>query len=176
MDYSELIEKRQSCRNFDKTKEVAKADIEKILQNAMLAPSACNSQPWKFAVATGEKASEIASATQSMGMNKFTASVPVFIIISEGAYNKTALVGSKIKDQDYKSVDIGLATSQLCISATEIGLSTCILGWFDEKKVAKISGVNSRIRLIIALGYASEGEKHRNKIRKDFSEVVTFIE
>ncbi len=176
MNYSELIEKRQSCRDFDKTKEVAKADIEKILQNAILAPSACNSQPWKFAVVTGEKASEIANATQSMGMNKFTANAPVFIVISEGAYNKTALVGSKIKDQDYRSVDIGLATSQMCLSATEIGLSTCILGWFDEKKVQKLIGEKSRIRLIIALGYASETEKHRQKVRKDFEDVVTFID
>ncbi|MFI3166399.1 MAG: nitroreductase family protein [Bacillota bacterium] len=176
MNYSELIEKRQSCRNYDKNMAVAKQDIEKILHGAMLAPSACNSQPWKFAVVTGEKASEIASATQSMGMNKFTANVPVFIVISEASYNKTALVGSKIKDQDFKSVDIGLATSQMCLLATEMGLSTCILGWFDEKKIQKLIGEKSRIRLIIALGYASENEKHRQKTRKDFNEVVTFIE
>lgn len=176
MNYSELIEKRQSCRNYDKNMAVAKQDIEKILYGAMLAPSACNSQPWKFAVVTGEKASEIASATQSMGMNKFTANVPVFIVISEASYNKTALVGSKIKDQDFKSVDIGLATSQMCLLATEMGLSTCILGWFDEKKIQKLIGEKSRIRLIIALGYASETEKHRQKTRKDFNEVVTFIE
>ncbi len=87
MNYTELIAQRQSCRNFDKTQKVAKSDIEKILKNAMLAPSACNSQPWKFTVVMGEKVCEIAAATQSMGMNKFTQEVSVFIVISEGAYN-----------------------------------------------------------------------------------------
>ncbi len=176
MNYTELIAQRQSCRNFDKTQKVAKSDIEKILKNAMLAPSACNSQPWKFTVVMGEKVCEIAAATQSMGMNKFTQEVSVFIVISEGAYNKTALVGSKIKDQDYRSVDIGLATSQLCLSATEMGLSTCILGWFDEKKIQKLTDVKSRIRLIIALGYAKSDDKLRNKVRKDFGDVVNFID
>ncbi len=175
MDFQTLIKTRQSVRSYDKSKKVSREDVEKCLNSAMLAPSACNSQPWKFTVVTGEKAGEIAKATQGMGMNKFTDNVETFIVISEGAYNKTALVGSKVKDQDYKSVDIGLATSQLCLQATELGLSTCILGWFDEKKIKTLIGGKSRIRLVISLGYASEDDKIRNKVRKNFQDVVEFI-
>ncbi len=176
MDYSTLIKTRQSCRNFESEKDVSKDDVCKILENAMLAPSACNSQPWKFTVAMSEKAKTLAPLTQSMGMNKFASDVPVFIIVSEGAYNKTALVGSKIKDQDYRSVDIGLAVSQMCLSATEMGLSTCILGWFDEKQIQKLINTKSRIRLVIALGYAKQEDKLRNKVRKNFDEVVEFLD
>lgn len=176
MNFETIIKTRQSCRNYDKSKEVAIEDIKKILSAAAISPSACNSQPWKFTVAQGGAVAEIASATQGMGMNKFTKDVNVFIVISEGAYNKTALVGSKIKDQDYKSVDIGIATAHMCLCATELGLSTCILGWFDEKKIQNLIKTKSRIRLVIALGYAAQDDKLRSKTRKDFSEIVEFIE
>ncbi|MFI3168288.1 MAG: nitroreductase family protein [Bacillota bacterium] len=176
MDFQTLIKTRRSVRSYDKSKQVSKEDITACLNCAMLAPSACNSQPWKFTVVTGEKAGEIAIATQGMGMNKFTSEVGVFIVVSEGSYNKTALVGSKIKDQDYKSVDIGLATSQLCLCATELGLSTCILGWFDEKKIKNLINTKSRIRLVIALGYSTKEEVATNKARKNFQDVVDFID
>ncbi len=173
MDFDKLAVSRQSVRNYDKTKEVAFEDVKKCLETAMISPSACNSQPWHFTIVKGEKSAEVAKLTQSMGMNKFTSDVSTFVVISEGAYNKTALVGSKVKDQDYRSVDIGIATAHLCLQATDLGISTCILGWFDEKKLQALLGIKSRIRLVIAMGYASEDDKLRNKVRKDFEDVVS---
>lgn len=176
MEYNELIKTRQSCRNFEGEKRVSKEDITVILESASLAPSACNAQPYHFYVADkAEDANEIAKLTQSMGMNKFTSEVPVFVVVCEGAYNKTALVGSKVKDQDYRSVDIGLAVSQMCLCATTLGLSTCILGWFDEKKVQQKLDTKARVRLIIALGYAKAGDKIREKSRKNMSDIVTYL-
>lgn len=176
MEYLELIKTRQSCRKYDKDKSVSRGEIEACLNFAMLAPSACNAQPWKFTVATGGMAEKIAKLTMGMGMNKFAVDAPVMIVVSEGEYNKTALVGSKIKDQDYRSVDIGLAVSQLCCGATSMGLSTCILGWFDENKIKEELKIKSRIRLVVCLGYADSADKIREKSRKEFDKVVNFVE
>ena len=106
-------------------------------------------------------------------MNKFTEDVPVMIVISEESYNKTAGIGSKIKDNDYRSIDIGIATAYLTAEATAQGLETCILGWLDDKKIRKICDLKHAVRLVIALGYPKENYELREKKRKPFDELVT---
>ena len=138
MDFTEIAKNRYSCRSYDATREVEDEKIKAILESTILSPSACNSQPYHFTVCKGEKAKEVAKATQSMGMNKFASDAPVMIVISEGDYNKTASLGAKVKGNDYRSIDIGIATAYLTAEATAQGLGTCILGWFDDKKIRKI--------------------------------------
>lgn len=176
MNFSEIAKNRQSCRFFDNTKQVEEEKIKAILESAVLSPSACNAQPYHFTVCKGEKAKEVAEATRGMGMNKFTSDVPVMIVISEEAYNKTAGVGAILKDNDYRSIDIGIACAYLTAEATAQGLETCILGWLDDKKIRKICDLKHAVRLVIALGYPKENYELREKKRKDFSELVTIIE
>ena len=109
-------------------------------------------------------------------MNKFTADVPVMIVISEEAYNKTAGVGAILKDNDYRSIDIGIACAYLTAEATAQGLETCILGWLDDKKIRKICDLKHPVRLVVALGYPKENYELREKKRKSFEELVSVIE
>ncbi|MBE6749009.1 MAG: nitroreductase [Ruminococcaceae bacterium] len=176
MNFAEIAKTRQSCRIYDNTKEVENEKINAILESARLAPSACNAQPYHFTVCKGEKAKLVAEATRGMGMNKFTEDVPVMIVISEEAYNKTAGIGSKLKDNDYRSIDIGIATAYLTAEATAQGLETCILGWLDDKKIRKICNLNHAVRLVIALGYPKENYELREKKRKSIEKLVTVIE
>lgn len=176
MNFSEIAKNRQSCRYFDNAKQVEDEKIQAILESAILSPSACNAQPYHFTVCKGEKAKEVAEATRGMGMNKFTADVPVMIVISEEAYNKTAGVGAILKDNDYRSIDIGIACAYLTAEATAQGLETCILGWLDDKKIRKICDLKHPVRLVVALGYPKENYELREKKRKLFDELVTVIE
>ena len=176
MDFLEIANARQSCRSYDENKSVEPEKLEKVLEAARLAPSACNGQPYLLTVCTGEKAKEVALLTRGMGgMNKFAVQAPVCIVISEGAYNRTAALGAKVKGNDYRSIDIGIMTAYLTAEATAQGLSTCILGWFDNDKIAKVCHLDMPARLVITLGYAAESDKLREKKRKDLSELVTFI-
>ena len=173
MNFTELIQNRQSCRNFSAS-EVSESDITKCLEAARLSPSACNAQPMHFTVCTGALAPQVAECTQSMGMNKFTSNVPCFIVISEDRYTASAAVGSRVKGTDYRSIDIGIATVHFTLAATDCGLSTCILGWFDGKKAQKLLGIKNDIRLIIAVGYAADEDTLRKKVRKDLSNLADF--
>ena len=173
MNFTEIALTRQSCRSYDETREVEQEKLDSVLEAARLAPSACNSQPYHFTVCRGQAAKEVAAATQGMGMNKFSSQAPVLIVISEATYNKSAALGAKVKGNDYRSIDIGITTAYLTAEATAQGLSTCILGWFDDDKVRKICGIDQSVRLVITLGYA-KGEALRNKKRKDISELVTY--
>ena len=176
MNFSEIAKKRQSCRIYDNLKNVEDEKIQAILESAILSPSACNAQPYHFTVCKGEKAKEVAEATRGMGMNKFTEDVPVMIVISEEAYNKTAGVGAILKDNDYRTIDIGIACAYLTAEATAQGLETCILGWLDDKKIRKICDLKHPVRLVVALGYPKENYELREKKRKSFDELVTVIE
>ena len=176
MNFNEIAKLRQSCRYFDNSKSVEDEKIQAILESTILSPSACNAQPYHFTVCKGEKAKEVAEATRGMGMNKFTSDVPVMIVISEEAYNKTAGVGAILKDNDYRSIDIGIACAYLTAEATAQGLETCILGWLDDKKIRKICDLKHAVRLVIALGYPKENYELREKKRKPFEELVTVIE
>lgn len=175
MSFKEVAQNRYSCRSYDATREVEDEKIEAILETAILSPSACNSQPYHFTVCKGEKAKEVAKATQSMGMNKFTSESPVMIVISEGNYNKTASIGAKMKGNDYRSIDIGIATAYLTAEATAQGLGTCILGWFDDKKIRRICGLDSAVRLVVSLGYAKEDSVVPSKKRKAYDELVSEV-
>lgn len=175
MDFMEIARNRQSCRSYDGSRPVESEKLEAVLEAARLAPSACNGQPYHFTVCTGEKAKAVAAATQGMGMNKFASQAPVLIVVSEENYVKSAAVGAKVKKNDYRSMDIGIAVAYLTAEATAQGLSTCILGWLDDEKLRSLCGLSQPVRLVITLGYAKEDDKLRPKKRKAMEELVTYL-
>ncbi|MDY3225442.1 MAG: nitroreductase family protein [Candidatus Faecousia sp.] len=172
MNFLKIAQTRQSCRSYDENRPVEQEKLDTALEAARLAPSACNAQPYCFTVCRGEAAKAAAKACQGLGMNKFASQAPVLILISEQSYNKTAAMGAKVKQIDYRSIDIGIAAAYLTAEATAQGLSTCILGWIDDKKLREVSGVDAPVRLVIALGYAAEGDKLRTKTRKEPAQLI----
>ncbi len=174
MNFMEIAETRQSCRSYDETRSVEEEKLAAVLEAARLSPSACNGQSYHFTVCRGNAAREVAAATMGMGMNKFASQAPVCIVISEEPYVKSAAVGARLKKNDYRSIDIGIATAYLTAEAAAQGLATCILGWLDDEKIRAICGLTQPVRLVITLGYAKEGDKLRSKNRKDLSELVSY--
>lgn len=176
MDFMQIANARQSCRSFDATRQVEPQKLQSVLEAMRLAPSACNGQPYHVTVCLGKRAKEAAAATQGLGMNQFASQAPVILVFSEKPYVKSAAFGAKVKDLDYRSMDIGLAVAYLTAEATAQGLDTCILGWLDDKKLRRICGLEEKVHLVVALGYATPDYKLRKKIRKELSQLVTQLE
>ena len=174
MDFLNIAKNRQSCRGYHENKPVEKEKLDAILQAVQLAPSACNGQPYLVSLCTGEKAKAVAAATQGMGMNKFASQAPVLLVLSEMPYVKTAALGAKVKGNDYRSIDIGIAAAYLTAEATAQGLGTCILGWLDDEKIRSICDLKYPVRLVITLGYAKD-DTVRPKKRKELAELVKEI-
>ena len=176
MDFSELVQKRQSDRKYA-PKPVAREHILKCLEAARMAPSACNSQPWKFVVVDDRvKLIQISDAAIGLGMNKFTVQVPVLVAVVQENMNLEAKAGAVVKNKDYSMMDLGMAVEHFCLQAAELGLGTCIMGWFDEKKVKEILGVprGRRVQLLIALGHPDAPT--RSKVRKPLEEMSSWNE
>ena len=173
MNFTEIAQKRQSCRSYDENRPVEQEKLEAILRAVQLAPSACNGQPYHLTVCRGDTAKLVAAACTGVGLNKFAAQAPILIVISEMPYVKSAALGAKVKNNDYRSIDIGIAAAYLTAEAEAQGLSTCILGWLDDAKIRSICDLAYPVRLVITLGYAKEGDKLRPKKRKELSELVS---
>ena len=173
MDFLEIANARQSCRSYDENREVEPEKLAAILEAVRLAPSACNGQPYHLTVCQGKTAKLVAAACMGMGMNKFASQAPVLIVISEMPYVKSAALGAKLKGNDYRSLDIGIAAAYLTAEATAQGLGSCILGWLDDGKIREICGLEHPVRLVVTLGYAAD--KPRIKKRKDLAELVSEV-
>jgi len=174
--FLELVKRRQSDRAFD-TRLIEKEKIERILEAARLAPSACNAQPWKIIVIDNpELKNKVADATASktLGMNHFTKQAPVHLVIVEENANFTSNFGSWAKKKHFPHIDLGILSEHICLAATEEGLGTCMIGWFDERKVKNILEIpkSKKAVLVIIMGYSTQ--PLREKRRKSIKEIVSW--
>ena len=173
--FLELAQARQSDRAFIPGKRIEHEVLERIVEAARMAPSACNGQPWHFTVITDEQLlPEVGRATASLGMNGFVKDAAALVLITHEGTNITSKIGSGIKDKDFPIMDLGIASAYITLAAEDEGIGSCILGWFDEKKIKELAGIpqKKRLMLIISLGYASKPK--RNKVRKEWGKVVSF--
>jgi nitroreductase len=177
MNFLELANKRYSVRNYNQT-PVSRENIARCIEAARLAPSACNSQPWKFIVVDepGIETDVARAAFEGiLDFNHFAFKAPVLILIVSQRQKLLAKFGSIVKRKNFSLMDIGIAAEHFCLQAAQEGLGTCILGWFNEKKVKKILGIpkNKRLELIISVGLSAD-EKVPDKIRKSSEEIVSY--
>ena len=139
MDFSTLVKVRQSDRRY-KPQAVEADKIDLCIEAARLAPSACNSQPWRFIVVDDAALrAEIADAAASMGMNGFVREAPVIVAVVLEKMSLTAAIGSVIRDKEFSLLDVGIAVSHFTLQAADLGLGTCIIGWFNERRVRDVA-------------------------------------
>lgn len=178
MNFHELIQSRQSARKYI-DKPIEKEKIDKLIEAVHIAPSACNSQPWKLIIVDQpDLKNEVAKATFStaIAFNKFTVEAPVIAVLVIEKAKLIAQIGGSLKNQEYPQYDIGIAAAHFCLQATELGLGTCMIGWFDEKKIKQLLKIpdNRKIGLVISVGYTPEDYKIRQKIRKPAEQICSF--
>ena len=173
--FLELAVARQSDRVYEPGRVIEREVLGRILEAGRLAPSACNGQPWHFTVVTEPGLlAEVGKATSSLGMNKFVKNASALVLITLESTNMTSRLGCGIKDKDFPMMDLGIASAYITLAAEDEGVGSCILGWFDEKKIKELVGIpqKKRLMLIISLGYNTKPK--RRKIRKEFGKVVSF--
>ena len=141
MNFMEIAEARQSCRSYDTDRPVEQEKLDAMLAAARLAPSACNGQPYHFTVCRGEVAKEVEKAARGMaGLNKFATEAPVVIVVSEKPYVASAALGAKLKNNDYRSIDIGIAVAYLTAEAAAQGLGTVSwAGWTTKRSASSVT-------------------------------------
>lgn len=178
MKFADLILIRQSDRKYD-SKPVGRSLITQCIEAARLAPSANNSQPWFFVVVDDPELKTKVAATTSdpiINFNKFTLQAPVIVVMLSTKPDFVTRIASGIKKRDWSQIDAGIAAAHFCLQAAELGLGTCMIGWFDEKQVKALLNIpeSESVALLFTLGYPPEGYPNRNKSRKPMDQTMRF--
>ena len=134
MRFDELILARRSVRKYQ-AKAVEPEKLRALIEAVRMAPSASNTQPWKLIlVDDAEIKDRVARATfsKTFSFNQFTAEAPVIAVLTVEKHSVLTQVVGWLKGRPFYLMDIGIAAAQFCLQATDLGLGTCMLGWFDE--------------------------------------------
>jgi len=172
LNFLSLVNRRYSVRDYlDKPVEREKLDM--CLEAARLAPSACNSQPWKFIVIDDKQLKNTLCERIFSGVhrtNMFAKKAPVLVAVVSDKGTFVARSGGFLRDVRYYLIDIGIAVEHFILQAAELGLGTCWLGWFNEKEAKKVLSIpaNKRIDIVLSLGYPASppGERRRKSIKE----------
>jgi nitroreductase len=179
MGVMQTIARRISCRAY-KADPVPEGHISQILEAARLAPSACNQQPWRFAVV---QTMEIRRRIVVKGLlpwiqMNWAMDAPVQIVIGMERSFVPHRLGVTLSGVDYPWVDIGIAGEHLVLAATALGLGTCWIGWIRRRTVARIVGWSRSVKpvAVITVGYPQiDWDRSRHSHRKGMSELVRWL-
>lgn len=176
--FADLLRTRQSVREY-RDLPVADADLQLLIEAVRLAPSASNSQPWRLIIVNDPTIkTRVARATFStlVSFNRFALQAPVIAVLTIERPKIVTQIGARLKDREFSLIDIGIAAEHFCLQATELGLGTCMIGWFDEDQIRKILHIpeKTRIGLLITLGHPPEGYPLRPKLRKNAKAMSSF--
>ncbi len=175
MDFQSLLALRQSVRQYQpRPVEPEKARL--LAEAVRLSPSACNIQPVRLILVDEPVLREqVALATRGPGgtLNTFVPQAPLLAVLAPEKPPLLNRAAEMILRREFTLIDLGVAAAHLCLQAAELGLGTCMLGWFDEGRIRKLLAVprSVRVGLVIAVGYPPEGYPARPKSRKPAAEI-----
>lgn len=152
---SDAILSRRSIRKFKETK-VSREIIDKLIEAADAAPSACNKRPVEFFVITNEEKLEEISAA-----GRFTKMKAPLVILVVGNLSRAL----PLQLADYWIHDAAAASENILIKATELGLGSCWCGVHPQKRMMQkvslaLSLSEKQIPFsIIKIGYPDESHE-----------------
>ena len=177
MRFMDLVNQRYSVRNYKDT-PVAREKLDRCIEAVRPAPSACNSQPWKFVIVNDPQLKDKLAKAAFEGLvnfNHFTYQAPVLVLIVSERQKFFAKIGGFFKRKNFSLMDIGIAAEHFCLQAAEEGLGTCMLGWFNERKVKQLLSIPKlkRVELMISAGFSADDNIPPKK-RKTMEEISSY--
>ena len=180
MRFLDLVNRRQCIRQYQPGRRIPRESLERCLEAARLAPSACNSQPWSFVVVDDpdrvREVAEKACGFPPYGMNKFAMNASALIAVVTEKMKLAARLGAEFRGVQYSLIDLVIACEHLLLQATEESLDSCWLGWFNERAIKKELGIprRSKVDLLLCLGYAVD-PKVREKVRRPLDDIRRYV-
>lgn len=156
---------------------VAQDILARCLEAARLSPSACNSQAWRFLIVT-DPALRTRLAQKAFGgvyaMNSFAKEAPVLVVVVTERSKYMTQVAGATRGTQYNLIDIGIVCEHFILQATEEGLGTCWIGWFDQQGVRDVLGLSKKdcLDVMISVGYPADTQREKTrKMISDISEI-----
>ena len=176
LSFSDLVKQRVSCRSY-RSDPVPAEYLEQILEAARLAPSACNRQPWRFAVVTD------AAVRLRLIDESFLPGIPMrwaenagaIIALGMARSTITHQIATKISGVDYPLLDLGIAGEHMVLQAEALGLGSCWIGWIKPKVVRRIVGWPRGIEPVSLITVGWPDGDRQTRPRRSLNEIATWI-
>lgn len=170
----EIIKKRRSIRRF-KNIPVEDYKIVKLIEAASLAPSATNSQPWRFIAVKDKDLLKIITEKALGAINRWSKTAPLIMVCCSARKNvATHFPGEIISKVKYHIIGTVIASEHIVLTAEELGLSSCWIGWFNEKKIKKILNMPGmwKVVSVLAIGYRDEKYTPKPQKRRPLKDIL----
>jgi nitroreductase len=171
MEFLEIAKKRYSVREYE-DKKVEKEKLQKILEAGRVAPTGVNRQPQRLIVVKEEKGlDKIKKAASIYG-------APLAIIVCADHDESWKRPFDR---KDIAEIDASIVTDHMMLQATELGLGTVWVCYFDPKVLKKEFKIPDNLEPvnILCIGYAADEpqspDRHK-ELRKPLSETVFYEE
>ena len=174
----DLIKHRKSIRDF-LDRPVEREKIMMCLEAARLAPSACDSQPWRFIVVDDvQLKNKLCDAAFGgiYSINTFCKMAPVIVVVISEKSKFIARIGGVFRGTKYYLIDIGIACEHFVLEAEDLGLGTCWIGWFNEGAVKSVLNIpqSKKIDILLALGYYDKEKAHPEHGKEPMEKIASF--
>ena len=170
MSFLDLAHERFSCRKFD-SRPVEQEKIDKIIEVAMAAPTACNLQPFKVWVINDESnIKKVAQATP------YTFGAKTIIVIGADKFNSYV---RKFDNKNFAKIDASIVSTHIMLEVQDLGLGTTWVGYFDpavlREEFPQMAGYE--IVAIFPIGYPAQDVEiadmhYKSKAKEDLVTVL----
>ena len=163
----DLLKKRRSVRAY-KPDAVEPEKLEKVLEAARLAPTACNRQAFRLFVL--ETAGHEAELRRIYDKDWFVQPPVVLGIVRAADENWVRRCDGRV----YGDVDAGIVFDHVTLEACELGLGTCWIGNFDPKAAVSLLGLKEGFEPIAFMPLGYPADEPRKKVRRPLDELVVY--
>jgi len=170
MEFTNVIEKRYSCKNYS-ARKVEDEKLTAILNAGRVAPTAKNFQEQRIYVVRSEEGlAKIDAATPC----RYGA--PVCLVVAYDRSNMFTYPGGK---HTSGAEDAAIVATHMLLAAANAGVDSCWINFFDPEKLAAELGLpeNEEVLMLMDLGYAAEGAGPlaNHGLRKPLEETVAYL-
>ncbi|MDL9979201.1 nitroreductase family protein [Microbacterium candidum] len=147
-----LVE-RWSPRAYDRNAVVAPETVQVMLEAARWAPSANNSQPWRFIVAHRGTPEFTAIHDALMGFNQVWADSAAVLIV-----NLVETADAEGRERPFAAYDLGQAVAHLSVQAQHLGLHSHQMGGVDRDAVKAAFGLGETLQVLSVIAVGVPGD------------------
>ena len=172
MQFSDLYKKRRSVRRFTDA-PVTDEQISRLLEYAVMAPSACNMQSWYFYVINDNKIKN--ELAENGAFAPWVATAPtVFVIAADLGSDLCKRFGERA-EKLFVLQDTALAAQNILLGAADMGLGGCFVGAFNEDKLKSMLNMKESHRPVIVIPVGTPAEDMPARARDPIANKVTFV-
>ncbi len=177
MELDDALKQRRSIREYNGEK-VDEGQLRELIQAALYAPTWKNTETARYYVAESDKMRAAVNDVLPEGNKKKTVNASAFIVCTfvpniSGCMEEGTLINEL--GNGWGIYDSGLQNMNLLLKATELGLSTLVMGMRDADKLKEVLGIPKEEVLVSVIAVGHSDQTPDMPARKGVDEIAKFL-